>query len=156
MILQEVTDFREFYNELNGEIVDHFEYCEPEKSDDFGVSIDVAQFQTAIDAGVLAVFKLLEEDTENFVGYIGASVVPNLIVEGQEYVSIDYLYIAPEYRTEGFGSLVIETLETVFADEGIENFNIQMPNRESSEKMMESLGYTKTGSTFYKKLEEKE
>jgi len=148
-MLSPLDNFQELYDKFENEIHSHVQECERERAVNSAVNIDIDQFQNLIDSGIFCFFEILDDNNQS-AGYIGCAIVPELLFDIDSRVSIEYIYIKPEYRDQGFFDKTIRSLEETFIDEGINDITIYMPNKEYSDYIMDSVGYVKTSSLYYK------
>lgn len=142
-----VENFADFYAKAGKYFEDHYKGCEAYRAGHKQLNINIPLMQQMIDLGTMNFFILKEED--NIVGYINVSISPSPIFKQPQAV-IDFLYIAPEYRRSNYASTAIKEVEKELISEGIKDISICLPNKDYSESVANSLGYTKT-STIYTK-----
>ena len=142
-----VDNFAEFMIEAGVHFEEHFKTCEEHVSNNEALAVDPVLFQKAIDKGVANVFIIKEgEDT---IGYVNVSISPSLILAGPQAV-IDFLYILPAFRKEGYASEAIKAIEEELKVEGMTRLTLMLPDKDYSEPVASSLGYVKS-STIYNK-----
>ena len=79
-------------------------------------------------AAKLGDFFLIADIDGSTVGFIYGSVrsSPGLSVipAGQQYLEIDAIYVIPEHRNQGIGSLLLDSLIKTAQQQGISRFNV--------------------------------
>lgn len=142
-----VENFADFYARAGKFFEDHYKGCEAYRAEHKDLNINVALMQQMIDLGTMNFFILKEED--KVIGYINVSISPSPLFKTPQAV-IDFLYIDPAHRRSNYAKTAIEEIEKELVRDGIKDLNICLPNKDYSESVADSLGYTKT-STIYTK-----
>lgn len=148
---QYVDNFHEFFEKMQHHFEEHYAHCEEVRAEDKPLNIDADLFQEGIDQGIFNIFCLL--NGELLVGYVNVTVQKNPLYAKPQAI-VDYLYIFPEERNKGYTKKAIKEIEKELVSEGIDELNIMLPDKDYSEDVASALGYSKTSSTYYKKLGE--
>ena len=149
--LVHIKSFSDFYEECKEEFLQHYSFCEDYKSNKVSLNINIEMFQQLISTGVMNIFKIYDEDI--YVGYINVTISLNPLFNKPQAV-VDFLHIIPEQRRCGYAEKTILELEKELKQEGVYDFNIQLPDKDYSESFAGALGYTKTSIIFSKYLGE--
>jgi len=146
-----VIDFKEFHKDMEDFFKDHYECCEESRAEYKALALDVDMFQDYIDKGIYHVFSIYDDG--ELVGYLNVTITKTPLFK-EPQATVDFLYILPDKRRFGYAQEAIKILEGDLIEEGISELNLMLPEREYSDYVASSLGYTRTSSIFYKVLGE--
>lgn len=147
-----VEDFSKFYEEHKAFIKQRYSeasaLCNTERS----LDIDQGLYQKLIEAQVLFVLEILED--EEFIGYCSIAISPALLAQGKVDARVDHLALSEDARAKGYASEILGRIEQLLIDQGADELSISLPPTDLHDGFAERNGYKKSVVTHVKRLEE--
>lgn len=145
-----VNDIAVFYEEHKDLINEEYHKEYESYTNDRTFDLDIKLFQQLIDAETLLLFEIYLEDT--FIGYVNLMLSPSLLNKGKVEACIDHIVIDKDNRGKGLGKELLENIEGLLINEGVDELKLAIPSTEAHDAFAESLGYEKAITTHIKRL----
>jgi len=146
-----VDDFAEFYANHKKFIEARYAEAKELCASNRDLKIDVELYQHLISTNIVTVLELF--DDEKFIGYCTVLISPAILSKGYVDAKIDHIALDKHYRAKGYASLVMQEVEDLLKEQGVDELSIVLPPTEAHDKFAEAKGYKKNVVMHTKSLE---
>lgn len=146
-----VDNFKEFYENRKEFIHARYAEAKPLCNSDRDLNLDIDAYQNLINSNAVTVLEVFED--QEFIGYCSITISPALLSNGRVDAKVDHLALDEQARNRGCASFVLEEIENLLKDQGVDELGIVLPSTEMHDGFAKAKGYKKTVTIHTKNLE---